>query len=196
MTYKLPPIQNKISHVTNKQPQTLLEGELAFNSADGKLFFGGLNGNIVTIDSNPNFYGSTLPASASLGSLGYLTTDGSVSIFTIGGWVPAVTAMVSSSQPVGLKVGQLWFHSIEQQLYVYSGVSWIKSAGSSVARFPINNSQTTISSTSVGVSNLTLQMIAAQSASPFVVNDSNNSSIWEVSSSGTLLSGDIDCGTF
>ena len=72
-----------------------------------------------------NFASNTVPSGASLqGQLWFNKSDQSLQVFTNQGYVAVSGVKIQGSQPVVAKIGDQWFNTSTNQLYVYDDIAW------------------------------------------------------------------------
>jgi hypothetical protein len=72
-----------------------------------------------------NFASNTVPSGASLqGQLWFNKSDQSLQVFTDQGYVAVSGVKIQGSQPFVAKIGDQWFNTSTNQLYVYDDIAW------------------------------------------------------------------------
>ena len=115
----------------NKTPVTVFDNT---SNADTSINFPGRNvtgyGQIIAenfLHLLENFASGTAPASPVEGQLWYNSVEGILQIWDNTQWKAASNIQKSTTEPSveTSRVGELWVDTTNQQLYVFSGASWI-----------------------------------------------------------------------
>lgn len=204
MPGKLPPIQFKREVTPGLLPVVgdLIEGELAVNIADAKLYVGDAGGNPILLSSGVTasvFFGPTAPPTPTVGDLWYDTTFGQLNIYDGATWLPASTAaavsIVSPTAPVSPILGTIWTEIPSNITYIWDGAMW-NHAVPAVLRSPTTDSESTVTSQSATVTTLTLRAATSQTANILEAQQSGGGQVMTLDPSGLLWAVEIDCGTF
>jgi hypothetical protein len=70
-----------------------------------------------------NFANDTTPLHPIRGQLWFDTTESRVKVYNGSEFIPVSSATIAGTQPSTLGVGDLWFNSVDKQLYFYDGTS-------------------------------------------------------------------------
>lgn len=107
---------------------TVADGQIDQLSTDitliGKNYSGfgeSLNENLVKILEN--FAGTSRPTKPIRGQLWYDVNELKLKIYSGSEFLPVSSATISTTQPSTLGVGDLWFNSVDKQLYFYDGTT-------------------------------------------------------------------------
>ena len=109
---------------------TVADGQVDNLSSDltliGKNYSGfgeSLNENFIKLLEN--FSNNQQPPRPIRGQIWFDTTELKLKVYNGLGFVPVSSATISSTQPLNLGVGDLWFNDVDKQLYFYDGVTTI-----------------------------------------------------------------------
>jgi hypothetical protein len=123
-----------MAYTINKTDGTILatvaDGQVDNLSSDitliGKNYSGfgeSLNENLIKILEN--FSNSAAPTHPIRGQIWFDTSELKLKVYNGNGFVPVSSATISSSQPLTLGVGDMWFNDVDKQLYFFDGTNTI-----------------------------------------------------------------------
>jgi hypothetical protein len=109
---------------------TVADGQLDSFSTDlsliGKNYSGfgeSLNENFIKLLEN--FSNTSQPPKPIRGQIWFDTGDLKLKVYNGSAFVPVSSATISNTQPLNLRVGDLWFNDVDKQLYFFDGISTI-----------------------------------------------------------------------
>jgi hypothetical protein len=123
-----------MAYLINKTDGTILatvaDGQIDQFSSDltliGKNYSGfgeSLNENFVKLLEN--FAGISRPEKPIRGQIWFDTTENKLKVYNGSAFVPVSSATISSTRPLTLGVGDLWFNDVDKQLFFFDGVNTI-----------------------------------------------------------------------
>jgi hypothetical protein len=109
---------------------TVADGTIDTLSSDitliGKNYSGfgeSINENFIKILEN--FSSTSAPVQPIRGQIWFDASELKLKVYTGTAFVPVSSATISSTQPINLGVGDLWFNDVDKQLFFYDGISTI-----------------------------------------------------------------------